>query len=135
MGRSVVTIGAVHAAFISGGNLFGAQRSSAIDIFSYIAISILHANPGNNLSLLIGRDETDFIRKIHVPMNSRHRAIGWVTPANINQHSRLSEGILLIVCVMIKRLELSAIKLRTPMTLLASFIGRSHVMNGSFNRF
>src|SRR5689334_15314751 len=125
----------IHAAFFGRGNLFRRERPHSIHVFSHIAVPILHANPRNDLSLLVRGDERDFISQVHVPMNSRHWTTRRITAADIDQHARLPERVLLVISVVTECFELSAIKLRGPMTLLASLIRGPHVTNRSFDGF
>src|SRR6185369_8991246 len=104
----------IHAALFGRGNLFRSERPHPIHVFSHVAVCILHTNPRNDLPLLVGRNERDFISKIHVPVNSRYWSAGGITAADIDQHARLPQRVLLVVSVMTERLELSAIKLRGP---------------------
>src|SRR5689334_888232 len=123
----------IHAAFFGRGNLFRSERPHPIHVLSHIAILILHANPRNDLPLLVGGDKRDLVRQVHVPMNSRDWTTRRITAADIDQHARLPQRVLLVVSIVTERLELSAIKLRRPMTLLASLIGGPHVTNRSFD--
>src|SRR5215213_1235868 len=129
MRRAVVAIDTIHAPFFRGCDLFRTQPSSSIVIFSNIAISILHANPGNHLPLLIARDERDLIAEIHVPVNSSHWSTPGIAATHVDKHLHLTQRVLFVVSVVIERLELGAMKLRRPVTLFAGLIGWTHVVN------
>src|SRR5690349_5513859 len=129
-----MAIDAIHASFFRGGNLFRTERPGAIDVFSHIAIAIFHSNPRNDLSLSVGSDKGDLIGKIHMPVNSRYWTTRRIATTDINQHPCLPQRVLLVVGVVIKRLELSTVKLRGPMTLLARLIGRPHIVNRRLDR-
>ena len=133
MRRTIVAIDAIHAAFLGRCDLFCIQWPRSIRVFSDIAVSILHPNPRNDLPLLIGGYERDLIREIHVPVNPCNWTTRRIAATDIYQHPGLAHGILLIVRVMIERLDLSAIKLRGPVTLFTGLIRRTHVMDWSFN--
>lgn len=129
MCRTIMAVDTIHATFFSRGNLLSAEWSRAIEVFSHITISILHSNPRNNLSLFIGGNKRDLIRKVHVPVNPCHWTTRRIAATNINQHPSLAQRVLLIVGIMIERLELRTVKLRRPVTLFAGLVGRTHVMN------
>src|SRR5690348_1637323 len=82
----------------------------------------------------VTRDERDLISEIHVPVNARDWSRRRIAAADVNQHPRLPQTILFVVGIVIERLEQRTVKLRRPVTVFACLIGRSHVMNGSFNR-
>ena len=134
MRRTVVAVDTVHASLFRRGDLLRAERPLAIEVFSHITIPILHANPGNNLALFVGSDERDFICKIHVPVDAGHWTTRGIAATDINQHPGLAQRVLLIVRIVIERLELSAIKLRRPVTLFARLVRRPHVVNRRFDR-
>src|SRR5215813_14458130 len=104
MRRSVMAVDTIHASFLGAGNLFRAERSSPIVVISHVSVAILDANPGNDLSLLVGCYEGDFISEVHMPMNPCHWTTRRIATADVNQHPSLTQGVLLIVSVMIERL-------------------------------
>src|ERR1044072_3555775 len=133
MRGTIVTIDTVHAPSFRRRALFRAEWPIAIVILRDVPVEILDANPWNHLSLVVARDEGDFIPKIHVPVNSGHNTTGRITTTDINQHPSLSQRVLFVVGVVIESLELCAMKLRRPMTLFAGLISRPHIVNRSFD--
>src|ERR1044072_3267435 len=102
MRRTVVAINTIHAPFLAGRDLFCTWPASAIVILGYLPIAILHANPGNNLPLLVTGDESNLVTEVHMPVNARYRPASGIAAADVNQHARLSQRVLFVVSVVIE---------------------------------
>ena len=121
MRRAIMTIDTVHSPWCHTLELVRSQRPVSIRIFSDAALHILNPNPGDYLSMVVGRNVGDLVRNVHVPVNPCDQAGGGTPAADINQHAYLPGRILLVIRVVIENFQLSAEKLFRPVTLLTGF--------------
>ena len=51
---------------------FGGKRAVGRNLHSDLSVSVFRLNPGNDLSLRVGSNVRDLVRKVHVPVNAAH---------------------------------------------------------------
>ncbi len=79
--------------------------------------------------MFVRGDISNLIADIHVPVNSGDLTRRRATATDVQQHLRLAQRVLFVVCVVIESLELRAKELFGPMTLFASLRRRTEIVN------
>src|SRR5205814_9747497 len=99
-----------------------------------VSLSVLRAYPGDTLALLVRGDVGDFVGEIHVPVDACDWARRWASAADVDEHPRLPESVLLVVGVMDEGSQLLAVELFRPVAMRARLLCGGHVVNGRGNR-
>src|SRR5215471_5212259 len=114
-------------------DLLFAERGVLGEILSDPALQVFHVHVRDHLPLIIGGDIVNFVTDVHVPVNAGRSTSRGISTSGLDQHSNLTNRILLVTRVVGEDLQLRAIELAGPVTLLAGFLRWAQIMDGSRN--